>query len=116
MILAFLAIYKYNDADLNFLASYRSNRQQVVDCGEGSSKPSIIKSGVPLGSIFGTTFFFNINNDLPLLLDYCYIDLFTDGATNHINGKPNAELERKLQHDGNISKPSKKAKLKADVL
>ena len=40
LLLDKLAIYKCNDAALNLLASYLSNRQQVVDSGEGSSKPS----------------------------------------------------------------------------
>ena len=47
LLLDKLAIYKYNDAALNLLASYVSNRHQGVDSGEWTSKPSIIKSGVP---------------------------------------------------------------------
>ena len=43
-------------------------------------------------------------NDLPLLLDYCYIDRFADDATYHTHGKTIAKIEPKLQHDGNISK------------
>ena len=61
LLLDKLALYKCNDAALNLLEVYVSNRQRVVDSGEGSSKPSIIKSGVPQGSILGTTFFFNIH-------------------------------------------------------
>ena len=38
---------RLNDAALNLLASYVSNRHQGVDSGEWTSKPSIIKSGVP---------------------------------------------------------------------
>ena len=70
-----LAINKCNDVAFNLSTSYVSNRQQVVDSGEGSSKPSIIKSGVHIRNHF--------INDLPLLLDYCFIDLFADDATYH---------------------------------
>ena len=45
LLLDKLAIYKCNDAALDLLASYVSNRQQV-DSGERSSKSSIIKSGM----------------------------------------------------------------------
>ena len=71
----------------NLLASYLSNRQQVVGSGEGSSKPSIIKSGIPQGSVLGTASFLIFINDLPLLLDKCSIDLFANGVTYHTHGK-----------------------------
>ena len=45
LLLDKLAIYKCNDAALNSLVSYVSNRQQV-DSDERSSKSSIIKSGM----------------------------------------------------------------------
>ena len=55
LLLDKLAIYKFNDSALNLQASYFTNRHEVVESGEGSSKPSIIKSGVPRRPILGFT-------------------------------------------------------------
>ena len=96
-----LQYYKCSDAALNLLASYRSNRQQVVDSGEGSSKSSFIKSGVPQGSILGTTFFLISLNTPPWII---YAQRMSPFPVTYRYRYRIVEMEPKLQHDGNISK------------
>ena len=100
-----LLLYKCKGSDLNLFSSYLQSRQQVIDSGQGLSKPADIKTGVPQGSILGPTLFLKkFINDLPLHMEYCEIDLFADNATYHVNGKTKSEVEPKLQTDGTNSR------------
>ena len=99
-----LALYKCNRTSLDLFSSYLNSGQQVVDSGQGISKPAFIKSGVPQGAISEPTLFLIFINDLPLHLDFCDAVIFADDATIHIIGKTKFEIQPKLQHDGEKSK------------
>ena len=47
-----ISLYKCIGSDLNLFSSYLQSRQQVLDSGQGLSKPAVIKTGVPQGSIW----------------------------------------------------------------
>ena len=96
-----LAYYKLSNTSLNWFKSYLSSRFQTIKSDSGLSKLSQLLSGVPQGSILGTTLFLLFINDLPLYLNHCLADLYADDSTFHVSGKNKDEIECKLQSDGN---------------
>ena len=56
-----------------------------------------IKRGVPQGSVLGPVVFLLVVNDLPLLFEEAYLDLYADDATVHASGKQQKTVELKLQ-------------------
>ena len=56
-------------------------------------------SGMLQGSIIGPTLFLLFFNELPLSLNHCLAELYTDDNTIHASGKSKPEIEHKLQSD-----------------
>ena len=94
-----LSAYKFNNMSLKWFTSYLESRQQAIDSGLGFSSFSTIKSGVPQASILGTTLFLLFINDLPLMLKYCFSDLFADDLTIHTSSPDISVINSEIQTD-----------------
>ena len=94
-----LSAYKFCNLSLKWFKSYLEARQQTVQSDSGMSDFANIHSGVPQGSILGPTLFLLFINDLPLLLKYCYADLFADDATFHKNSPDIGEINDEMLID-----------------
>jgi hypothetical protein len=78
ILLEKLALYGLQKNALALLASYLSNRTQVVIIDGVKSKPMKITCGVPQGSILGPLLFILYINDLPNCLTHAKPFIFAD--------------------------------------
>ena len=99
ILLKKLSKYKICNTSLSWFKSYLESRQQNIQNDQGMSSYANIMSGVPQGSILGPTLFLLFINDMPLLLKYCYSDLFADDATFHKNSPDVDEIENEILTD-----------------
>ena len=71
--------YGIRGKSLELVRSYLSNRQQKVDVCGSTSSGTVVKMGVPQGSILGPFLFLAYINDLPFVLsDISDVILFAD--------------------------------------
>jgi len=81
-----LECYGMRGLTLEWLASYLSDRKQRVKIGSSISASSVIKIGVPQGSILGPLLFLLYINDLPKISDSSKFTLFADDTTMCLGG------------------------------
>ena len=75
-----LEAYGIVNQELRWCRSYLSSRKQAVYLGGAESCESLVKHGVPQGSILGPLFFILFIDDLPLHVS-SQIDLYADDST-----------------------------------
>ena len=104
ILLRKLQIYKFSPNAIRWFQSYLEYRQQALVTDNGLSEYAQVRSGVPQGSILGPTLFLLSINDLPLSLQFCSSDFYSDDATFHTHDKDIHTIRNKIQSDFNASK------------
>ena len=77
--------YGIKDNAFKLLKSYLTDQQQFVVFNKYNSETSIIKTGVPQGSILGPLFFSICINDLITVSDKLKFIMYADDTTSYFN-------------------------------
>ena len=97
LIIAKLHAYGFDKASLRLMHSYLTDRYQRVKINNSYSLWSLIKHGVPQGSILGPTLYNIFLCDMLFMVDNIDIASFADDNTPYSVGKSQCDLETKLQ-------------------
>ena len=97
LIIAKLYAYRIDKASLRLVHSYLTDRYERVKINISYSLWSLIKHGMPRGSILGPIIFNIFLCDAFLMIDNIDIASYADDNTPYSVGKSQCDLERKLQ-------------------
>lgn len=95
LLLTKLKYYGFDRVSIQLLASYLSNREQLVSIGGKNSGLQCVKYGVPQGSILGPLLFLLHINDLPYCVN-AQFTLFADDTTVSVSDSSLTNLEYRL--------------------
>ena len=82
-----------------WFGDYLTDRQQVVAANGSLSKPKMISTGVPQGSVLGPILFLLFINDMPSCLLNAMINVYADDTEMHAYGSSIEEVTVLLQAD-----------------
>ena len=83
----------------DWFRSYLTNRMQYVSIDKPNSTHSLIKCGVPQGSILGPVLFLIYINDLNQVSDILHTIMFADDTNLFLSGSKISEIELKLNNE-----------------
>ena len=95
--------YGINNTELQWFRSYLTNRTQIVKCHGSLSKPNLLSTGIPQGTILGPCLYILYANDLFNCLPTGNCIMYTDDITIYCTGKTIADVQSKLQQCVNNS-------------
>ena len=96
ILLSKLEHYGVRGLNLDWFESYLCDRQQYVHVNGHNSEKSILKYGVPQGSILGPLLFILYINDFPFISSALRFILYADDANIIITGYTYTEIQTKL--------------------
>ena len=97
LIITKLYAYRTDKASLRLMHSYLTDRYERVNINNSYSLWSLIKHGMPRGSILGPMIFNIFLCDAFFMIDNIDIASYADDNTPYIVGKSQCDLETKLQ-------------------
>ena len=83
----------------DWFRSYLIYRMQYVSIDKSNSTHSLIKCGVPQGSIMGPVLFLIYINDLNQVSDILHTIMFADDTNLFLSGSNISEIEQKLNNE-----------------
>ena len=95
--------YGINNTELQWFRSYLTNRTQIVKCHGSLSKPNLLSTGIPQGTILGPCLCILYANDLFNCLSTGNCIMYADDITIYCTGKTIADVQSKLQQCVNNS-------------
>lgn len=98
ILLQKLQCHKFDNHSMHWIHSYLTNRRQCIIDKEFRSSMQEIRSGVPQGSVLGAVLFLLFINDIPLIINESYAEIYADDTTIHVAHKTQDIVETKLQN------------------
>ena len=95
--------YGINNTELQWFCSYLTNRTQIVKCHLSLSKPNLLSTGIPQGTILGLCLYILYVNELFKCLSTGNCIMYEDDITIYCTGKTIADVQSKLQQCVNNS-------------
>ena len=99
LLLAKLDAYGFHSSTLRILHDYLSQRSQRVKIDNSMSAWTLIKKGVPQGSVLGPVLFNLFLNDIFHFVKYCSIYNYADDNVLSLSSNNIHDLKRKLEFD-----------------
>ena len=101
LLLQKLHAYGVQGSELNWFSNYLSGRKQRVVIDGVASEWTLVKMGVPQGSILGPLLFVLFINDLSDVVEFSKVNLYADDIAIYLADNDPVMLGSRIEHDLN---------------